>query len=194
MTITTLVGVAAMVALVSELMPQSVRLLRTRSVSGLSSIGTGIYFVTELGWIAYGITSGIMVVLVSSLVVGVLSAVQLVLVWPHRSSTDLWWMLLWASALGAALVMGAIGSMLVIGLIIGLGPQAWAAWRAPVVHGVSIWRWVLAGASGMLWFTYGILLGEIPLITTGTVGMVCASMALSRAVTDSLGRMAARRA
>lgn len=194
MTITTLVGVAAMVALVSELMPQSVRLLRTRSVSGLSSIGTGIYFVTELGWIAYGITSGIMVVLVSSLVVGVLSAVQLVLVWPHRSATDLWWMLLWASALGAALVMGAIGSMLVIGLIIGLGPQAWAAWRAPVVHGVSIWRWVLAGASGVLWFTYGILLGEIPLITTGTVGMVCASMALSRAVTDSLGRMAARRA
>lgn len=183
-----------MVALVSELMPQSVRLLRTRSVSGLSSIGTGIYFVTELGWIAYGITSGIMVVLVSSLVVGVLSAVQLVLVWPHRSATDLWWMLLWASALGAALVMGAIGSMLVIGLIIGLGPQAWAAWRAPVVHGVSIWRWVLAGASGVLWFTYGILLGEIPLITTGTVGMVCASMALSRAVTDSLGRMAARRA
>ncbi len=183
-----------MVALVSELMPQSVRLLRTRSVSGLSSIGTGIYFVTELGWIAYGITSGIMVVLVSSLVVGVLSAVQLVLVWPHRSSTDLWWMLLWASALGAALVMGAIGSMLVIGLIIGLGPQAWAAWRAPVVHGVSIWRWVLTGASGVLWFTYGMLLGEIPLITTGTVGMVCASMALSRAVTDSLGRMAARRA
>ncbi len=190
MSVTEVVGLAAMLVLVSELMPQSVRLWRTRSVAGLSSIGTGIYFVTELGWIAYGITSGIVIVLISSLVVWALSTVQLVLVWPHRSSTDLWWMALWATALGAALVMGAIGAMLVIGLIIGLGPQAWAAWRAPVVHGVSVWRWVLTATSGSLWFTYGILLGAIPLITTGTVGMVCAALALSRTVGDAVGRMA----
>jgi MtN3 and saliva related transmembrane protein len=187
--VTELIGVAAMVVLVTELMPQSVRLWRTKSVSGLSSVGTGIYFVTEMGWIAYGITSGLVIVLASALVVGFLSAVQLALVWPHRQSTDIWWMALWATALAAALAFGAIGSMLVIGLIVGLGPQAWAAWRAPVVHGVSVWRWVLTATSGGLWFTYGILLGAFPLIATGSVGMVCASLALSRSVADAMGRV-----
>jgi MtN3 and saliva related transmembrane protein len=176
------VGAAATVVFLLELVPQPVRLWRTRSVSGLSTIGTGIFFVTELGWLAYGITSGLVVVLITAVAAVVLSGIQLTLLWRHRAPTDLWWMLLWASGLAAALVMGAIGAMLAIGLLVGLGPQAWAAWRAPSAHGVSVWRWVLSAAAGTLWFSYGALMGAYPLMATGALGCGYAAIALSRFV------------
>lgn len=192
MSVTQWVGLGATVVFLMELVPQPVRLWRTRSVSGLSTIGTGIYFVTELGWMAYGITSGLAVVLLTALAATVFSGVQLALLWRHRGPTDLRWMLLWATALAAALVMNSIGVMLAIGLAVGLGPQAWAAWRAPVAHGVSLWRWVLSAVSGTLWFTYGALLGAYPLMATGAVAWVCAGLALSRFVADAVRRLARR--
>lgn len=188
MTVAEVVGLAATAVFLCELIPQPLRILRTRSLSGLSPIGTGIYFVTELGWVSYGITSGLVVVLLTALAATVLSGLQLALLWSRRGPNDLWWMLLWATGLAASLVMGAIGAMLVLGLVIGLGPQAWAAWRSSSVSGVSLWRWVLSGTSGMLWCTYGVLMGEFPLMATGSVGMVCASLALSRLVGEQMKR------
>jgi uncharacterized protein with PQ loop repeat len=187
-TVAEVVGLAATAVFLCELIPQPLRILRTRSLSGLSPIGTGIYFVTELGWVSYGITSGLVVVLLTALAATVLSGLQLALLWSRRRPNDLWWMLLWATGLAASLVMGAIGAMLVLGLVIGLGPQAWAAWRSSSVSGVSLWRWVLSGTSGMLWCTYGVLMGEFPLMATGSVGMVCASLALSRLVGEQMKR------
>jgi uncharacterized protein with PQ loop repeat len=187
-TVAEVVGLAATAVFLCELIPQPLRILRTRSLSGLSPIGTGIYFVTELGWVSYGITSGLVVVLLTALAATVLSGLQLALLWSRRGPNDLWWMLLWATGLAASLVMGAIGAMLVLGLFIGLGPQAWAAWRSSSVSGVSLWRWVLSGTSGMLWCTYGVLMGEFPLMATGSVGMVCASLALSRLVGEQMKR------
>ena len=186
------VGAAATVVFLLELVPQPLRLWRTRSVSGLSSIGTGIYLVTELGWVAYGLTTGLVAVLITAVAATVLSGVQFALLWRHRGPTDLWWMLLWASGLAASLVVGAIGAMLAIGLVVGLGPQAWAAWRAPVAHGVSVWRWVLSALSGTLWFAYGALVGAYPLMATGAVAWVCAGLALSRFVAEGVRRVTNR--
>lgn len=182
------VGVCATVVFLCELVPQPIRLLRTRSVSGLSALGTGVYFVTELGWVAYGLTEGLVVVIITAVVAVVLSGLQLAMLWRHRSPRDVWWMLGWAVALSVSLAAGMIGAMLVVGLAVGLGPQAWAAWRAPVAHGVSVWRWVLSATSGALWLTYGVLVGSPPLVATGAVAIVCASLALSRFVAVAVGR------
>ena len=187
-----IVGFAATTVFMAELIPQPVRLWRTRSVAGLSPIGTGIYFVTELGWVAYGLSTGLLYVLGTALAASLLSGLQLILLWHRRAPNDVWWMALWASGLVGGIVTGTIGIMLVVGLIIGLGPQAWAAWRSVEVHGVSVWRWVFSGTSGLLWCTYGVLVGEFPLIATGSVGMACASLALSRAAGDRLARRALR--
>lgn len=183
------VGWCATVVFLCELVPQPVRLVRTRSVAGLSTVGTGVYFVTELGWVAYGLTEGLVVVIVTAVVAVGLSGVQFAMLWRHRARRDLWWMLGWAVALSLSLALGVIGAMLVVGLAVGLGPQAWAAWRAPVATGVSVWRWVLSATSGSLWLTYGVLVGSLPLVATGAVAIVCASLALSRFAAAAVGRV-----
>jgi uncharacterized protein with PQ loop repeat len=179
---TDLVGLAATVAFLCELVPQPVRILRTRSLAGLSVVGTGVYFVTEMAWVTYGITTGLWAVLVTAVAATVLSGIQLVLVWPKRETTDLWWMVIWGLSLALGVAFGVVGALLVLGVLVGLGPQAWAVWKAPVPHGVSILRWVLSGTSGSLWFTYGLLTGELPLVVSGVVGMSCATLALARFV------------
>jgi uncharacterized protein with PQ loop repeat len=176
------VGLAATVAFLCELVPQPVRILRTRSLAGLSVVGTGVYFVTEVAWVTYGITTGLWAVLVTAVAATVLSGMQLVLVWPKREATDMWWMVLWAVSLSIGVALGVVGALLVLGVLVGLGPQAWAVWKAPVPHGVSILRWVLSGTSGSLWFSFGLLTGELPLVVSGLVGMSCAVLALSRFV------------
>jgi len=187
-TVTVVVGWCATVAFLSELVPQPVRLLRTRSVAGLSPVGTGVYFVTELGWVAYGLTEGLVVVIVTAVVAVGLSGAQFAMLWRHRAPRDLWWMVGWGTALALSLAFGVIGALLVVGLAVGLGPQAWAAWRAPVADGVSVWRWVLSATSGSLWLAYGVLVGSLPLMATGAVAIVCASLALSRFAAGALRR------
>jgi uncharacterized protein with PQ loop repeat len=190
---TDIVGLAATVAFLCELVPQPVRILRTRSLLGLSVVGTGVYFVTELAWVTYGLSTGLWAVLITAVAASVLSGAQLVLVWPKRVARDLWWMAIWGLALVVGIIMGVVGALLVVGVLVGLGPQAWAVWRAPVPHGVSVLRWVLSGNSGSLWFTYGLLTGELPLVVSGVVGMSCATLALARfvvAFTQGGGRLA----
>jgi MtN3 and saliva related transmembrane protein len=174
------VGLAATVAFLCELVPQPLRIIRTRSLAGLSVVGTGVYFVTEAAWVTFGLTTGLWAVLVTSVAATVLSGVQLVLVWPKREATDLWWMAIWGASLVLGIVFGVVGALLVLGVLVGLGPQAWAVWKAPVPHGVSALRWALSATSGSLWFTFGLLTGELPLVVSGLVGMGCGALALSR--------------
>jgi uncharacterized protein with PQ loop repeat len=181
-TLVNAVGLAATVAFLCELVPQPVRILRTRSLAGLSVVGTGVYFVTEAAWVTYGITTGLWAVLVTSVAATVLSGLQLVLVWSKREPTDVWWMAIWGASLALGVVFGVVGALLVLGVLVGLGPQAWAVWKAPVPHGVSVLRWALSGTSGSLWFSFGLLTGELPLVVSGLVGMSCAVLALSRFV------------
>jgi uncharacterized protein with PQ loop repeat len=165
----TVVAVVASALLLAEFLPQPVRLWRTRSVSGISVIGSGITFVTELGWLGYGITTGLWVVTALAAITGVLSGIQLALVWHRRTPTEAGILILWAVAIAVALPLGVVGVVLVLGLVAGVGPQAWTAWRSPDAHGVSVWRWGFTMASGAAWATYGILVSAPTIIVTGAL-------------------------
>lgn len=187
MTFTSIIGIAAGVILLVEFVPQPFRILRTRSISGISTVGSGIAFGSEIGWLVFGIVEGITVVVVTAVVTAVLTLTQFVLVWPHRRPTDVWWVGLWASVLVVAVALGSLGSVLVISVVVSLGPQVWTAWLSPNVDGISPARWLLGGVSGLLWGTYGILIGQLTLVGSGGVALFCAAAVLARLGAGHLG-------
>lgn len=187
MTFTSAIGIAAGVILLVEFVPQPFRILRTRSISGISTVGSGIAFGSEIGWLVFGLVEGIPVVAITAVVTGVLTLTQFVLVLPNRRPTDVWWVGLWASVLVVAVAVGSLGSVLVISVIVSLGPQVWTAWLSPSVAGISPTRWLLGGGSGLLWGTYGILIGQLTLVGSGGVALCCAAAVLARLAAGHLG-------
>jgi uncharacterized protein with PQ loop repeat len=184
MTLASIVGVAAAVVLLIEFLPQPLRILRTRSVSGVSTVGSGIAFVSEVGWLTFGIIENVNLVVATAVVTAVFTFVQLALVWSHRTATDALWIGLWAAVLVLAVLVGSLGPVLVVAVLVSFGPQVWTVWRSPSVRGVSAVRWMLGGVSGVLWGTYGLLVNQLTLVASGLVALVCAIAVLVRVVAD----------
>jgi len=176
------VGVLAGVAVIVELAPQPLRIWRTRSLAGISVAGSGIVLVNEVGWFIYGATGGYAAIMATSLVAGSLKVWQFALTRPRWSMRSLRLVAGWVAAVALGVVTGTLGVVLVAGLLAGLGPQALAVVRSPAIGGVSPWRWWLALASGVLWAVYGLMSGAWPVAVTGTVGVVLSVLALRRIV------------
>lgn len=70
-------------------------------------------------------------------------------------------------------------SILWIGLLAGLLtslaalPQVVKTWRTRHVRDLSIWQPVLLSTGLALWLIYGMLIGDIPLISANIVPLIC---------------------
>ena len=171
MTELVLTALAACLAL-SQPVPQIVRLVRTRSVQGVSGPTTWLGLTINAGWVTFGIARGLVPVAVLSLayVVGYSAIAYLLLRGGNRSG------LVTATVSAAAIVATAVafgwtvlGTALALTVAVQFIPQVALAWRGADLTALSAGTYVVCGLDGIVWGGYGILHAEAPLVLYGLV-------------------------
>ena len=162
MGLTDLAGLAAVVSSLLFVWPQVVRLVRTRDPQGISPIGALWAMGGFTLWTAYGLDRHLYPIVVANgqALVGFAIVLGLRLRWGDPTGA---FRTFAAPAAGMVLLVGATASSTVVGIAaISIGatsflPQAFVAWRAPDVAGVSAATYILLTVSASLWIVYGLL-------------------------------------
>jgi uncharacterized protein with PQ loop repeat len=164
--------VVAVVLALTQPVPQVVRVLRAGSIAGLSGPTTWLGFVVNLGWFAYGWAQGLLPVLVLSIayVVGYGAIGALLVRHGNRSG------LLAAGGAAAAGVLlvvtlgwTALGTVLALAVGFQFLPQVLQAWRATDLSGLAPGTYLVAALDGLVWGSYGVVVGDGPLMLYGVV-------------------------
>lgn len=183
-----LVVVAANVLGAAMSLPQVVRLLRTRQVSGVSPAWAALSVVSNVWWLAYGVGVGswaiVPVAVVSVLgytaIVAALAAfggggsARVAVVVPVLAVAGLPAVGLWLGGWAAAgVVLGALYA-------VQLAPAVLGAYRAADLRGVSAGTWACAWLEAALWGVYGIAAGDAGLLALAVAGLAMSSLVLVR--------------
>lgn len=171
MTELVLTALAACLAL-SQPVPQIVRLVRTRSVEGVSGPTTWLGLAINAGWMAFGIARGLLPVAVLSLayVVGYAAIAVLLVRGGNRSGVGT--ALAAAAAMvgtTAALGWTVLGTALALTVGVQFVPQVLLAWRGTDLTALAAGTYVVCGLDGIVWGGYGVLRAEMPLVLYGLV-------------------------
>lgn len=187
MSVLTLLLAVATVLGGGMIVPQVLRLRRTRSLAGVSVAWIGLSVTLNGWWVAYGVAGerwGVVPVSVVGLALYLWMA-RLALgiagVGTLRGLT--------AGALLPTIVPAvalAVSGWTAAGLVIGLsygiqfGPAAWSAVRSERLDGISPTTWIMAWAEAVIWFVYGLDVGDAALVVGGGGGAAMASVILVR--------------
>ncbi len=184
-TLANIAVIAATIGTVTFLVPQTVKLIRTRDTGGVSGAWPALGFVVNLGWFVYMIAQELWLATLAPLVT-FLS--YLVVLWAlqraGRSLTR-------SSIIGAAwaIVLVAVGVAagwdtfgVALGLSVGvqLAPSVGAAYRTSDPSGVSPGTWWIGLAEAILWGYYGLFNRDAGIVTFGVVASVVAVLMLAR--------------
>ena len=171
----------AVVLAVTQPVPQVVRLVRTRSVAGVSGPTTWLGLVINLAWMAYGAAQGLLPValLSGAYVAGYATIAWLLVAGGSRRG-------LGAAVLGAAALVGltvaagwvALGTALALSVGVQFVPQVVEAWRGEDLSGLAPGTYVLCAADGAIWGAYGLAVGDLPLMLYGVVMLGVAVLVL----------------
>lgn len=185
-------AVLAVVALVvatvlagASLIPQIVKLVRTRDPAGVSTTWPAIGLVTNAAWSAYLIQEGLWPASISTFLV---VAFYGVVMWAlaragSRLHSSLWrgvvWMafLVWVTVDWGWFVMGVI---LGFSQFLQVAPAIWTAYRTRRPTGIAPGTWWIAGVEGVLWGYYGWFHGDIPIIIFSITYFTTAVLMLAR--------------
>lgn len=166
-----------------QLAPQLVRLHRTGDVAGVSLSWAGLTAASNLGWIAYFVTTGLWSATFPSsvsTVIALLICLRLVrLGVPARSGLPV--AAGWLGLLASALLVGGplvLGSLLTVAFLLQVSPSLRSAWASPDPSGVSRTTWLLIGAEVVCWGTVGMLEARLPLIALGVSGVAASGLML----------------
>jgi uncharacterized protein with PQ loop repeat len=175
-----LTGVAVVLA-VTQPVPQVVRLLRTRSVAGVSGPSTWLGLAVNSAWVAYGIGRGLLpVALLSGAYVAGYATIAVLLVGHGRRSgigTGL------AAALGLTLLTvvagwAVLGTVLALAVGVQFVPQVVEAWRSDDLSGLAPGTYVVGAFDGAIWGAYGLVVADVPLVLYGLVMSAVAVLVL----------------
>jgi len=171
----------AVVLALSHPVPQVVRVLRTRSVAGVSGPTTWIGFVVNVAWVSYGVAGGLVPVAVLSIayLAGYLAVGVLLVRAGNRRG-------LGVGALAAATLVGltAVGGWTALGTVLALAvlpqflPQVVEAWRADDLTGLAPGTYVLGLLDGVVWGGFGLVAADGPLVLYGVVMCTVAAAVL----------------
>ena len=165
--------VVANVAGASMAMPQAARLIRTGSVAGVSAAWAGMSVMVNGWWVLYGVMApSWAVVPVAAVSLGaytIVVAQLLRLSEPGRVVPSM----IAAAGAAASVLAGAlvIGGWSLVGLTLGLVygvqllPAVVAAYRSSDVSGISPITWIVAWIEAFLFGVYGLITGDIALVT-----------------------------
>lgn len=175
---------------VAMIVPQAVRLHRTRVADGVSPTWVGVSLATNLWWLGYGLAAqlwGIVPVSVGSLAVYGIVAFQVLRLAGPAARGPLSVGLAGSSLvfLAVLLAVGWSGVGLTLGLAYGLqfGPAALGAIRSVDPAGISPATWIMALIEALVWIVYGLAIVDPALVVGGVGGSLMASVILGQVVT-----------
>lgn len=163
---------AAVVLALTQPVPQVVRVLRRRTIAGVSASTTWIGFAVNGAWIAYGLSQALLPLVLLSGVYALGYGVVGVLLISHGSRAGLLHGGA-AGAIGAAIVAvagwTALGTVLALAVGVQFLPQVAEAWRSSDLSGLAPGTYVVGIVDGLVWGGYGAVIGDLPLVLYGVV-------------------------
>jgi hypothetical protein len=177
--------VLAMASSITFLIPQIVKLVRTRDSEGVSSTWPALGFMINVGWFVYLMSQQLWISVIAPFVTFVSYGVTL---WAlRRTGRDL----SKSSTRGvvgamALIAVGTAGGWKVLGVVLGvsygvmLAPSIWTAYRAAIPSGISPFTWWLGLAEALLWGYYGWFHSDRGIITFMVVGVIGSGLMLIR--------------
>ena len=180
-----LVGIVATAVTFVQILPQIVRLMRTRRIEGVSPAWAAGGATINLGWLDY-VIEGRFWVTIPSIIVAIVSFVlALYLLYRNGASIRAGLVMSGAIAVASVVIQQAAG-WTVLGTVLGLsnglylGPSVVAAWRSHAPVGVAPWTWGLTVVEGVKWGFYGVLVEAVPIMVYGSTAILLALLVLLR--------------
>lgn len=169
----------------ASLMPQLLKLVRTKDPTGVSATWPAIGLVTNLAWTSYlavrdlwaAVPSTVVMVVFYFFVLRALAGAGKDLTRPIRRG------IVWAAGLTAVLVIGGwglLGLALAWSYGVQVAPAVVAAYRTWAPTGVSVGTWRLITLEATLWGLYGWLLADGPIVVYAVVGVTAGLAILGR--------------
>jgi len=184
MDLASLLGILGTVIGLVRAMPQLVRLLRAREAHGVSVDTAAVSALISCGWVAYGLlTRQLLVVIASCPSAVIFTLVAVFALRFGRSAREFRIAPLWLVVL---LLAGLIGGKNGLGLVLPVSilaanlPQVRVAWREESLAELSLGTWFLSLADGLTWLFYGILRADAAILlsasfqvlTSGTIVVI----------------------
>lgn len=166
------VTACAVVIALAHPVPQVVRVLRTRSVAGVSGSTTWLGFAVNLAWVSYGVARGLLPVAVLSTAYVVGYGVVGVLLVGRGNRRGIGTGVLAGSVLVGLVLLGGwgvLGTVLALAVLPQFLPQVVEAWRADDLTGLAPGTYLLGIVDGVVWGSFGVVAGDRPLVLYGVV-------------------------
>jgi uncharacterized protein with PQ loop repeat len=162
----------AVVLALTQPVPQIVRVVRTRSVAGVSGSTTWLGFTVNAAWVAYGVARDLVpvAVLSTAYVVGYLVVGVLLVRGGNRKGIAT------GAVAGAGLAaLTAVGGWVALGTVLALAvavqflPQVIEAWTGDDLTGLAPGTYVVGGLDGIVWGGFGFVVSDGPLMLYGVI-------------------------
>jgi uncharacterized protein with PQ loop repeat len=177
--------IVASILAVGSLVPQALRLLRTRDVAGVSVLWTALGTVTNLAWFAYALARELRAGVPATLATAGFYAFLFVTLArfgaPVRAAVL--GGLAWAAFLTGITFIGGwsgLGAVLGASYAIQVAPSLWTAWRVYAPTGIAPGTWVLLFIQVNLWGYYGVAEQDWAIKGFAITGIVSSSLMLLR--------------
>jgi uncharacterized protein with PQ loop repeat len=172
----------AVVLALTHPVPQVVRVLRTRSVAGVSGSTTWIGFAVNLSWATYGVARGLLpvAVLSAAYVAGYVVIGALLVRGGNRRGLGVG--TLAGLGLIASVVLGGwglLGTVLALAVVPQFLPQVVEAWTGDDLTGLSPGSYAVAVLDGVVWGGFGLVVSDRPLVLYGVVMVTVAGAVLA---------------
>lgn len=184
----TLANIAVILATISTaafLLPQIVKLVRTRDTAGISTSWPALGFVINVGWLSYMISQQLWVSIAPPAITFTAYGVTL---WAlRRAGRDI--ARSYLRGLAAAVVLttiAVVGGWTVLGIVLGLsygvvvGPSVWTAYRTAVPSGIAPLTWWIGAVEALLWGSFGWYHNDRGILTFMVVGVTSSTLMLVR--------------
>jgi uncharacterized protein with PQ loop repeat len=167
------------------LLPQMVKLIRTKDSAGVSSTWPVFGFVINVGWFLYMISQQFWTATLAPLVTFISYGVIL---WA-LASTGRQLRSSYMRGLGLMAVLiavgvfggwGSLGIALGLSYSVQLAPSIWTAYRTSDPSGISPSTWWIGLAEAALWGIFGQFHGDVGIVTFSVVGVAGAALMLVR--------------
>lgn len=166
------VTACAVVVALAHPVPQIVRVLRTRSVAGVSGSTTWLGFTINAAWVSYGVARGLVPVAVLSTAYVAGYAVVGVLLVSRGNRRGIGTGVLATAGLAALVLVGgwvALGTVLALAVLPQFLPQVAEAWRSDDLTGLAPGTYVIGFVDGVVWGGFGVVAGDRPLMLYGVI-------------------------
>lgn len=184
----TLANIAVILATISTasfLLPQIVKLVRTRNTAGVSATWPALGFAINVGWFTYMISQQLWISIAPPFITFVAYAVTL---WAlRRAGRDI--RASYVRGLAAAVVLAGVaiaGGWEVLGIALGLSygvvtaPSVWTAYRTADPSGIAPLTWWIGAVEALLWGSFGWYHSDRGIMTFMVVGVTASTLMLLR--------------